>query len=283
MGGTPFHPVSEIFPLMTGAAFDELVHDIQINGLRESLWRHEGQIIDGRNRYNACLKAGVSPTYREWDGEGDLTKFVVSLNLHRRHLNESQRAMVASKLASLPPGVRGDRQGKHANSTSTNSLRMTTGQASELLNVGTTTIAEAKRVRASGAPEIIKAVEDGEISTHSAQRIIQLPKDEQPAALAEKKKPKHERVTPPSNGNGGSKKETFTKRHAGRKAPEAVRGAIGTLVGLATGLDSFTAKDAAPTPDEAKQWERDLLAVISAVNRFRRQLKELSDGEATAA
>ena len=42
------------------------------------------------------------PTFREWSGEGSLVAFVVSLNLHRRHLDESQRAMVAAKIANMP-------------------------------------------------------------------------------------------------------------------------------------------------------------------------------------
>ena len=34
----------------------------------------------------------------EWDGEGSLISFVVSLNLHRRHLDSNQRAFVALDL-----------------------------------------------------------------------------------------------------------------------------------------------------------------------------------------
>ena len=54
-----FHPVSEIFPLMQGEQYDQLVQNIRDNGLLEPIWLHEDQIVDGRNRYRACLDAGV--------------------------------------------------------------------------------------------------------------------------------------------------------------------------------------------------------------------------------
>ena len=84
---TDFHPVAEIFPLMQGEQYDKLVQDIRENGLQESIWMHpDERIIDGRNRYRACLDAGVEPRFRTWEGEGSLIRFIVSLNLHRRHL-----------------------------------------------------------------------------------------------------------------------------------------------------------------------------------------------------
>jgi len=99
-----FQPVSEIFPLMTGDAFDGLVADIKANGLREAIWLHEQKIIDGRNRYLACRQCGQEPRFREWDKSGSLVSFVVSLNLHRRQLNESQRAIVGAKIANMSVG-----------------------------------------------------------------------------------------------------------------------------------------------------------------------------------
>jgi len=89
-----FHEVSKLFPLLEGKAFDELVQDIKNNGLLEPIWLHEEKIVDGRNRYRACKVAGVEPRFRVWNGKGSLVSFVVSLNLRRRHLTQSQVACV---------------------------------------------------------------------------------------------------------------------------------------------------------------------------------------------
>jgi ParB-like nuclease domain len=102
---TEFHPIADLFPLMEGAEFDELVSDIKANGLIEPVVMLDGMILDGRNRYRACIEAGTETTYRPFTGDDPLG-YVISLNLRRRHLDESQRAMVAGKLANLRDGQR---------------------------------------------------------------------------------------------------------------------------------------------------------------------------------
>ena len=65
------HTVASLFPMMSEAELLDLAGDIAENGLRESIWLHpDGSILDGRNRYLACQKAGVEPTFRTWDGQG---------------------------------------------------------------------------------------------------------------------------------------------------------------------------------------------------------------------
>lgn len=84
------HPAADIFPLMQGDDFDELVADIREHGQQEPLLLHpDGSILDGRNRYRACLELGIEPLTRTWEPKGDEVSMVLSLNLHRRHLTSS--------------------------------------------------------------------------------------------------------------------------------------------------------------------------------------------------
>jgi len=100
-----FHPVADLFPLLSGDAFRSLVADIKENGLREPILEDaDGRILDGRNRYLACLQAGVAPRFVRWQDEGSTAELALSRNLHRRHLNESQRALLADRVAALPAG-----------------------------------------------------------------------------------------------------------------------------------------------------------------------------------
>lgn len=92
------HPIADIFPLIQGKDFVDLKTDIKEKGLLEPIWIYQGKILDGRNRFRACQEAGVTIEFREYQGTDPLG-FVISLNLKRRHLDESQRAMVAARIA----------------------------------------------------------------------------------------------------------------------------------------------------------------------------------------
>jgi ParB-like nuclease domain len=157
----PFHPLADLFPLLEGADFAELVADIRAHGLHEPIVLLDATILDGRNRYRACIEAGVEPTFRPFQGD-DPIAFVISLNLKRRHLDESQRAMVAAKLATMK---RGDNQHSPIGETSQ-------AKAAELLNVGKRSVERAKMVRDQGEPKLIEAVERGDVSVSGAVEQI---------------------------------------------------------------------------------------------------------------
>ncbi len=83
---------------------------------------------------------------------GSLASFVVSLNLHRRHLDESQRGMVAAKLSTRARG--GDRK---SNNFKVSIETLKQSEAAELLNVSVGTVKRAAKVRNEGTPETIAA------------------------------------------------------------------------------------------------------------------------------
>src|SRR5882757_3080944 len=91
------HPLSAIFPLMPDDEIAALAEDITANGLREPIWLLDGKILDGRNRYRACVLADMDPRVEHFR-DSDSLGFVISKNLRRRHLTTSQRAMVAANI-----------------------------------------------------------------------------------------------------------------------------------------------------------------------------------------
>ena len=98
-----FHPIADEFPLLKNKDFDELIEDIRAKGLQEPVVLFEGKILDGRNRYLACIRTGVLARFREYEGD-DPIGFVTSVNLRRRHLTAGQRAAIAVNLANLTRG-----------------------------------------------------------------------------------------------------------------------------------------------------------------------------------
>lgn len=175
-GDREFHPVSEIFPLMQEAELALLANDIKIHGLRDDIWLHDdGRIIDGRNRALACERAGVAPKYRKWDGTGSLADLVVGLNAHRRHLDESQRAMAAALLANMPQGARND--------LAQIGGRLSQSEAAALLNVGQRTVQKAAKICESDDRDLIDMARSGLVSVDAASAVAGLPNTERNAAV----------------------------------------------------------------------------------------------------
>lgn len=167
-----FHPVADIFPMMSDREFIDLVEDIREHGQREPVWLHaDGRIIDGRNRYNACRRLGDEVKFRTYDGDDEsLVAFVLSLNLHRRHLDESQRAMVAARIANMRQGERTDIAQIQA---------MSQSAAAELLNVSRSAVQSAKKVQDDGSPALAAAVDAGMVAVSTAANLTDLPPKEQ--------------------------------------------------------------------------------------------------------
>jgi ParB-like chromosome segregation protein Spo0J len=99
------HPFSALFPPISEEDFGKLVADIKANGLQQSIVRYQGKILDGNNRYRACGLAGIEPTFRDFNGtDTQAQSYVISANIHRRHLSPKERAEIIATLLRTDPG-----------------------------------------------------------------------------------------------------------------------------------------------------------------------------------
>ncbi len=89
-----FHRAANEFPLLDDERIDELADDIRAHGQREPIRTHRGLIVDGRNRYLACRKAGVQPRIERLPDDADPFAYVWSVNGERRDLTQDQRYLI---------------------------------------------------------------------------------------------------------------------------------------------------------------------------------------------
>lgn len=174
----PLHPFAELFPEMTPEEYARVKEDVRVNGVLEPVRVWSGAVVDGRHRRQMCIELGIPCPASEWGGkESGLLGFVVSLNVNRRHLNDSQRAMVAAKLANLK---RGDNQHTEVAEISATSQ---TG-AAEMLNVSRGSVQHARKVLDNAIPELIEAVESGRVPVSNAAILADAPREVQRLAAA---------------------------------------------------------------------------------------------------
>lgn len=159
------HPAAELFPPMTEAEFLGLKEDIREHGQREDIVVWQGQLIDGRHRLRACRELGIEPQVAELMDETDPWQYVVSHNLHRRHLTTAQRAMVGDKLASR-------KQGEKKPDSGIPLSQPTQAEAAAMLNVSVDSVKQARKIRKTATPETVAAVERGEITLNAAVETV---------------------------------------------------------------------------------------------------------------
>lgn len=177
------HPAASLFPEMKDVEFASLKADIRERGLMVPIsLSADGRIIDGRHRYRACRELKIEPTCvrnKGYDDEATIASAIVSLNLKRRHLDESQRAMVAARLRVIFAKANTTPEEKGEGGDSSANLRSEKGKASEkaaaALNVSARSVEHAAKVLAAATEELISAVDTGVVAVSAAALLAKLP------------------------------------------------------------------------------------------------------------
>jgi ParB-like chromosome segregation protein Spo0J len=161
------HPACDLFPSMSEEDFQELKANIAEHGVRDFVTFWQGQLVDGRHRVRAMQELGIDVACHssELFDDDDPFAFAISVNLKRRHLTTSQRAMIASKLATL---LHGTNQFDEKVDARIQASTTTQEKAAEALNVGRSSIQEARKLERNAAPEVAAAVHAGTVTLGSA-------------------------------------------------------------------------------------------------------------------
>lgn len=178
-----FHDAANIFP-MDDENLDTLAADIKENGQQVPIELIDGKIVDGRRRYMACRIAEVEPATKTVNPD-DPVAYVLSLNLHRRHLTTSQKAMVAAKARGVYDKAAKERQvRKPVDSVVANfPPQKARDAAGAAMGISGRSVDKASKVLREGSPELVTAVETNTVSVNAAEKIASLPKEDQPAAI----------------------------------------------------------------------------------------------------
>jgi N6-adenosine-specific RNA methylase IME4 len=174
------HELCKLFPVMPEDQFNALVEDIREYGLRDPVVIYEGKILDGRHRYRACRALGFEAPHVNYAGD-DALSYVISHNLTRRHLDESQRAMIAGKIANWKVG---DNQFTKGGSIEP-AKAISNIEAAKRMSVGKESVKRAKKVLDKGSPELADAVESGKIAVSVAAKIADLDHEQQQQIIAD--------------------------------------------------------------------------------------------------
>lgn len=102
------HPVCLAIPKHDEPTLEGLTASIREVGLTDPIVLLDGQILDGRGRYECCLRAKVTPRFVDWRSLPESAvmtplDFVLARNVHRRDLGDAGRTEAFRNVLTMEP------------------------------------------------------------------------------------------------------------------------------------------------------------------------------------
>ena len=194
VAGYKIHPLALAFPAMSAKEIAALTESICAIGQQQPAVLHEDMLLDGRGRGTACDRLGI-PLRTTLLPEGvNPVDFVVAVNIQRRHLNATQRAVAATKLMpyyqaeaamrkQVLSGTRANPDGTQPEVTENLPEPDACGEAREKAAEATGAnehyVTDLLRIQRK-APELFRAVESGKMSIPKALKELEKQCNERP-------------------------------------------------------------------------------------------------------
>jgi len=236
-----YHKFANLFPITHGMHKD-MAADIRQNGLNHPIVLFEEQILDGRNRFEACKLAGIEPTFIHFEGNADQALDLVwSENFHRRHLTSSQRAAVAVEMDGMISMLQeeakqrqvaagGDRKSEGYQESVVEFFPQpiqpeqtkTRTKLAEKAGTNSRYIQDAQKIRDT-APDLHEKVKAGELKVGDAKGLLKEEPERRQQILDRVKIGKAKNVKAAKNEIKKEEKQSDLKKYAEKKEPEKVK------------------------------------------------------------
>lgn len=276
------HPLADLMPSMSGSDFERLREDIRLHGLNEPIWIFEGQVIDGRHRHRACAGLGIDCPTREFTGD-DPHAFVVSQNIHRRHLTGKQRMALIAELLKAKP-ERSDRQVAEAigvsNSTVSNVRKEMESSGDVCESHASIDTLGRRQPRDRGKQEPnppardwgMRGIPQSEVVTE-IKRLLAAGHNAPQISAIVLRDVRHIRLL--MNKHGMASPQT---KQVGRSSNRIVRETVNAIVATGHGIKLVRRGDISVDREEAQDLLAELLESLKPINALIRILKEVVNG-----
>lgn len=309
------HPAADLFPLLEGEAYESLKKNIAEHGLIQPIVLYDGKILDGRNRYRACRDAGIEPKFTEYTGDSP-TAYAWQLNGERRHMTPGQLSAVATKMlpalqeeAKRRQVAAGEAYGRGKKKVETSGTQpiddgsegRATNEAAKIVGVSNSTVKRTNYVKKRD-PELFAKIESGELTPTEAVKILK-ERERETGRGKTGSKAKHIENIQRLAGEGyrasqiaeeiGIDERTVRTyaNSAGIELPDVrigktrridARRVIETMVhglaGYAQGLQTINGGVREIDPSLAAEWADSLKGSLAPIQRLRKQLLEIANG-----
>lgn len=277
------HTVTDTMVVMVNqmSAASPDMNDSESTALQESIkrlgqlvpivmWR--GEVIDGRKRLAACRTLGIEPVMMHIPDDATATDYAVALNLLRTQYSAAQRAMYAATLVTLAKGS--NQHGDKEDVLNRTSSRVSRLEAAALVDVRPARVSDAQVIRRKGVPELVNAVERGELPLQAAAQIARtVPVAEQDAlvrrAVAAKGSAKK---LPPGTLAPKAPYKALPKRDA----TVVIGKCLANIEAACDVLEQYGAN--VSINGEREQWLATLDTIAGSLRRFRRRLTVEGNG-----
>ena len=159
------HSMTRAFPPMDDAEYAALKADVAANGILQPLLVWQGAVVDGRHRLAAATELGISadriPLRRLADDmpESAVVGLMIAANVQRRHLNQTQRAMIAARV-----------ERRRNDLTTVDSP--TRAQRAGMFGVSVSLVRRADALTDTAPPELVDAVAAGDMTLRDAEALL---------------------------------------------------------------------------------------------------------------